>query len=127
MDGHSLAGAGLRPKNPSPGLRLSVARPQIIPSPVLRPPIAGQRRLTLKPDLAEAWFNKSLALGHLQRQDESVSCCDRVLALDPRHLNALLQKARALHRLGRDAEARACGEQMQRIDPVAASKLLNKI
>ena len=85
------------------------------------------RALTLRPDYAEAHYNRGNALEELKRHDEALASYDRALTLRPDHAEALNNRGIALQELKRlDERWRAttarslCGRTMPRRSTIAA-------
>ncbi len=69
------------------------------------------RALALKPDFANAWSNRGLALKELGRLEEALTCHDRALAVRPAYAEAWCNRGIVLQDLGRKTEALASQEQ----------------
>jgi tetratricopeptide (TPR) repeat protein len=75
-----------------------------------------ERALALNPRNAQAWVNKGLTLGELQRPDEVLDCYEHALALDPTLAPAWFNKGVTLvNAFQRYAEALACFEVAERL------------
>ena len=57
---------------------------------------------------SDAWYNKGVDLGKLERYEEALSCYDEAIKLYPEYLLALYGKGNSLRKLGRDEEAEQC-------------------
>jgi predicted O-linked N-acetylglucosamine transferase (SPINDLY family) len=66
-----------------------------------------ERAIALKPDDADAFYNRGIIYHRLDRFDEAVASYDRVIELDARHAQAFCNRGIALNQLGRFEEARA--------------------
>ena len=66
---------------------------------------AFDKAISLKPDYAEAWFAKSLALKALNRRDEARAAEDEAFRIGDNYYHAYESNAQLLTRLGRFAEA----------------------
>ena len=71
----------------------------------------------LKPDFAEAWYNKGMAHGKLGQPKEALACFDEALKLDPNDCQAWYGKGAALGELGQPKEALACFGEILKLDP----------
>jgi tetratricopeptide (TPR) repeat protein len=58
-----------------------------------------------QPYSPEAWNNQAVALASLNRNEDAIRCCDRVIELKPDYADAWDIKGRCLGRLGRYREA----------------------
>jgi tetratricopeptide (TPR) repeat protein len=67
-----------------------------------------EEALHRKPDLAEALYNKGMALLHFSRHGEAVPCFDEALVHKPELAEAWYNKGIALGNLGRHGEALPC-------------------
>ena len=73
--------------------------------------------MALKPALAEAWFNLTIAYRDARQDGMAIDCADRVLALTPRDTGALIERANARLALGDRAGAMADYDAALAIDP----------
>src|SRR5207237_1944405 len=71
----------------------------------------------IKPDYAEAFDNRGLALHELKRYDEAIAAYDRALAIKPQLAQALWHRGNALNELKRHDEALASYRAALSIDP----------
>ena len=62
-------------------------------------------------------FNKGLALNHLNRDDEAISCYDKILEKNQMDAGALTQKGISLNNLGKYNEAISCFDKTLKIEP----------
>ena len=62
----------------------------------------------MDPEHIDAWYNKGLALGELEKYAEAIACYDEAIKLYPEYLLALYGKGNSLRKLGRDEEAEQC-------------------
>jgi tetratricopeptide (TPR) repeat protein len=69
------------------------------------------------------WNNKGIALEHLGRLQEAITCYDSALAFDPKNMGTWSNKGNALKQLGRLQEAVICFDKALAID----SRLLNAL
>jgi tetratricopeptide (TPR) repeat protein len=58
------------------------------------------KAIEIDPNDIEAWYNKARALYYLDRDEEAIECCDRVLEINPRGGIALIEKDDFLLKLG---------------------------
>ncbi|MFI5277782.1 MAG: tetratricopeptide repeat protein, partial [Ktedonobacterales bacterium] len=65
---------------------------------------AYDRALALRPDHADTWYNKGVALGQAGRTEEALAAYDRALALRPDHADTWYNKGVALGQAGRTEE-----------------------
>ncbi len=72
---------------------------------------------TLRPEYAEAWYNRGVALGALGRYAEAVASYDRVIAIDPGDADAWYSRGQALRCLGRQEEADVSQDKAVALDP----------
>jgi len=84
------------------------------------------RALALRPDSAEAHFNRGLTLHALSRFADALSSYDRALALRPDYAGALLNRGVALYQLERYEEALANSDRALMRLPDHADTLLNR-
>ena len=82
--------------------------------------------ITLNPKLAEAWGNKGLALGNLERYKEEISCCDKAIELKPDYALAWVNKGNALGNLKRYEEALSCYDKAIELKPDLALAWVSK-
>jgi Flp pilus assembly protein TadD len=72
---------------------------------------------TLRPEYAEAWYNRGVALGALGRYAEAVASYDRVIAINPGDAEAWYSRGHALRCLGRQEDADASHDKALALDP----------
>jgi tetratricopeptide (TPR) repeat protein len=60
----------------------------------------------IDPEFTNAWFNKSLALIHLNKETEALRALDKVLKVNPRDGEAQSQRALIVGKLARAGERR---------------------
>ncbi len=65
------------------------------------------RALTVRPDLAEAFFNRGNTLWELMRYAEALASYDRALIVRPNYADALCNRGLALQELKRDEALQA--------------------
>jgi len=82
--------------------------------------------LRRKPDLAEAWYNKGMALMMLARYEESLSCFDEALLHRPDLAEAWYNKGVALEYLSQHDEALHCFDEALDRDPEDAESWQGK-
>lgn len=87
---------------------------------------ACDRTIEIKPDYANAWFNKSVALNNLGRYDEALKACDKAIELKPDYVEALGNKGVALGNLGHYDEALKSYDKVIEIQPDDAKAWWNK-
>jgi predicted O-linked N-acetylglucosamine transferase (SPINDLY family) len=75
------------------------------------------RALALRPNYAEAHYNRGSAFKELGRNVDALASFDRALALMPKHVEALFSRGDVLHELKRHAEAIASYEQAIALKP----------
>jgi len=86
-----------------------------------------EKAIELKPDLAEAWYNKGAALGNLGRHGEALKAFDKAIELKPDYAEAWDNKGVALSKLGRQEEgALAAHEKAIALKPDDAEAWTNK-
>ncbi len=85
-----------------------------------------EEALTLKSDLAEAWYNKGVSLLRLKRYEKATVCFDKVIRLKPNDADAWHGKGAALFELERYEEAIACFGEAIRLEPDLAEAWYNK-
>ncbi len=66
---------------------------------------ALDKAIELKPDFAEAWYNKGITFSVMGRVEEEIMAYDHALAINPRYAEAWNNKASSLGKLGRYEEA----------------------
>ena len=67
--------------------------------------------ISLKPDCAEAYFNRGDALKELKRLDEALASYDKAISLKPDYAEAYVNRGNALMELKRLDEALASLQQ----------------
>ena len=72
---------------------------------------------TLRPEYAEAWYNRGVALGALGRYAEAVASYDCVIAINPGDAEAWYSRGHALRCLGRQEEADVSHDKAVALDP----------
>jgi tetratricopeptide (TPR) repeat protein len=77
--------------------------------------------LEIDPNLANAWGNKGIALGELERYNEAIECYNKVLEIDPKDDRAWYNKGLALRNLKKYNEAIECYDKALEIDPKKAN------
>jgi protein O-GlcNAc transferase len=82
--------------------------------------------LALKPDHADAWYNRGVALQELKRLDEALASYDRALALKPAYVEALNNSGNALRELKRLDEALASYDKALALKPDHADAWYNR-
>jgi predicted O-linked N-acetylglucosamine transferase (SPINDLY family) len=75
------------------------------------------RALALRPDYAQAHYNRGSALRQLKRNTDALAAFDQALALHPDHAEALFLRGDTLCELGRQQEAIASYEQAIALRP----------
>jgi tetratricopeptide (TPR) repeat protein len=84
------------------------------------------RVVELRPDYAEALFNRGNILHELKRFEEALASYDRVVELQPDYAEALFNRANTLHELKRFEEALASYEGAIELRPDYAEAFLNR-
>ena len=84
------------------------------------------RALTVRPDYAEALFNRGLTLHELKRFEEALASYDRALTLRPDYAEALSNRGLTLHELKRFEEALASYDRALTVRPDYAEALSNR-
>jgi len=79
----------------------------------------------LDPGDVEAWYNRGVVLGELERFQDSIESYDRILALEP-NVDALVNRADALLKLKRANEALASCDEALALQPSHALALCNR-
>ena len=87
---------------------------------------AMEAALALRPDFAEAHYNRGVMLQALSRQEEALAAYDRALALKPALAQAWNNRGGALAALGRFAEAVASYDRLLALSPRNASAHYNR-
>jgi tetratricopeptide (TPR) repeat protein len=87
---------------------------------------ACDKAIEIKPDFAEAWYNKGIALGELGRHEEELKACDEAIKIKPDYAEALNNKGIALGELGRHEEALKAFDKAIEIKPDYADAWNNK-
>ena len=70
----------------------------------------------IKPQYAEAWYNKGTALGHLGRYEEAVAAYDKATEIKPKFAEAWYNKGVDLKNLGRYKDAEEAFEIAHKLD-----------
>jgi Flp pilus assembly protein TadD len=84
------------------------------------------KAVKLKPDFAEAWYNKGVALGELGKLEEALACYDKAIRLKPDDAEAWNNKGAALGELGKLEEAITCFDEAIKLKPDNAEVWYNK-
>ena len=84
------------------------------------------RALTVRPDHAEALYNRSTALHELKRFKEALASYDRALTVRPDYAEALCNRGVILHELKRFDEALASYDRALTVRPEYAEALYNR-
>jgi tetratricopeptide (TPR) repeat protein len=84
------------------------------------------RALKVRPDFAEALFNRGLALHALERFEEALASYDRSLTLLPDYSKALFNRGDTLHELKRFEEALRSYDRALTLRPDYAEALCNR-
>ena len=87
---------------------------------------AIEKAIELKPDYAEAWSNKGVALGKLGRHDEELKAYEKAIELKPDYVEAWYNKSVELGKLGRHDEALKACEKAIELKPDYAEAWNNK-
>jgi tetratricopeptide (TPR) repeat protein len=87
---------------------------------------AYDRAISLKPDYADAYNNKGVALDELNRNEEAIAAYDRAISLKPDYANAYCNKGIALNALNRKEEAIAAYDRAISLKPDYANAYCNK-
>ena len=87
---------------------------------------AADRALSRNPDDTNAWYNRGVALLHLERFSEALDAFDRALKLDPGMPDTWNNRGVALARLGRHEDAMESYNRALLLDPVHGSSWMNK-
>ena len=69
-----------------------------------------------RPDQAEEWCNKGIALGNLNRLEEALACLEEALQLRPDYAEAWYNKGVALEKLGQWKQALAAYERARELE-----------
>ena len=75
------------------------------------------KALELRPDNANGWYDRAVALAGLGRFEEAIPSYDRALAINPKYASAYYDKGSALAHLGRDRQAIEAFDMASSIDP----------
>jgi tetratricopeptide (TPR) repeat protein len=84
------------------------------------------RALAVRPDYAEALFNRGVTLHELKRFEEALASYDRALILRPDYAEALSNRGLSLHALKRFEEALASHDRALILRPDFAEALCNR-
>ena len=84
------------------------------------------KAVKLKPDFAEAWYNKGMTHGKLGQHKEALACYDEAVKLKPDFAEAWYNKGVTLGELGQSKEALACFDEAIRLKPDYAEAWNNK-
>ena len=84
------------------------------------------RALAVRPDSAEALFNRGVTLYELQRIEEALASYDRALTLRAGYVEALCNRGVTLHELKRLEEALASYDRALTVRPYSAEALYNR-
>ncbi len=87
---------------------------------------AYDRALALRPDHADTWVNKGVALTQAGRTAEALAAYDRALALRPDHAATWMNKGAALGQAGQTAEALAAFDRALALRPDHADTWVGK-
>jgi tetratricopeptide (TPR) repeat protein len=88
--------------------------------------IALNKAIELKPDLADAWSNKGVTLGKLDRKEEALAAYEKAIELKPDLADAWSNKGVTLDDLDRKEEALAAYEKAIELKPDYAAAWYNK-
>ncbi|MFB8790464.1 MAG: CHAT domain-containing tetratricopeptide repeat protein [Potamolinea sp.] len=75
------------------------------------------KALAIKPDLYEAWYNRGLALGKLEKFEEEIASYDKALEFKYDYYEAWINRALALGKLGRVEESIISFDNALKIKP----------
>src|SRR5512136_1841452 len=75
------------------------------------------KALSIKPDYADAWNGRGVALAELKQPAEALDSYDKALTFRPDYADAWINRGWALVDLGRDAEAVASFDKGLAINP----------
>jgi len=87
---------------------------------------AIEKAIELKPDYADAWYNKGVALKDLGRYDEALKANEKAIELKPDSAGAWYNKGAILSNLGRYDEALKANEKAIELKPENADAWYNK-
>jgi tetratricopeptide (TPR) repeat protein len=87
---------------------------------------AYDKAIELKPDYAEAWYNRGFLLGELGRYDEALKAYDKAIELKPDDDYAWDNKGFLLEKLGRYDEALEAHDKAIKLKPDFANAWYNK-
>ena len=73
-----------------------------------------EKAIELKPDFAEAYYNKGASLGMLKRLDEALKCFEKAIELKPDFARAHYSKGISLKTQGKHKKAEECFEQAKK-------------
>jgi predicted O-linked N-acetylglucosamine transferase (SPINDLY family) len=85
-----------------------------------------ERAIALKPDFAEAQYNRGMLLWRMRRFPDALGAFDRVLALTPQHAGALFNRGVVLGELNRFEEAVETYDKVLAAQPDFAPALGNR-
>ena len=87
---------------------------------------AADRILSWNPDDKNAWYNRGVALLHMEHFSEAVDAYDHALKFDPDMPDTWNNRGVALSRLGRHEEAMESYNRALLLDPVHGNSWMNK-
>lgn len=87
---------------------------------------AFDKVIEVRPDYANAWYYKGLALGGLDRNEEALKAHDKAIELNPDYANAWINRGVALDNLGRYEEALKAYDKVIGLNPDFAEAWGNK-
>ena len=79
------------------------------------------KALAIRPDYADAWNGRGVALAELKQPSEALASYDKALAIRPDYANAWINRGWALVELGRHEEAVASYDKGLALNPEDAS------
>lgn len=88
--------------------------------------VSYERAIAIKPDFAEAWTGRGIALEGLKRHSEALASHEKALAIKPDYADAWINRGVALARLKRYSEALASFDKALAIKPDYADAWYNR-
>ncbi len=84
------------------------------------------KALELNPRNQEAWYNKGVCLGKLEKYEDAATCFDKALELNPRNQEAWYNKGLILRKLEKHEDAATCFDKALELNPKYQEAWYNK-